>query len=1048
MPGDSNDEKAMFLDNKVEVNLINTNARSLRPKLKSFVQCFINLSLVFAIVTETWLAHGSRLERDVEGLLLGEGLVVHYLNRLPSPNGVTHGGVAIILKNDRTTSAIYTFPNPDSFEVLPVSTKLHDITRKFFIIAVYIPPGYSAGRGAACLRHISDLVLDIKRRASNNNEPFVIIAGDFNQWDIAGALTDFPELMEVETPATRGDRHIDKIFTNWSGDITDAGCVPPLETDSPLETRTYSDHVIQYACSRIQGKPPAAWESYSYRPFCEKSAVGFVNDLAKVDWNDLYRLENSNNMAVHLQVALDGLMDRHFPMKTIKKKDSDLPWFNETARKMTKKKQAIYKSEGKSERWVAISEKVDKYLEKGRTNFLSNQRDKITDPKTNAQFFKNVKAFSGVDKPADFNIKDLRPGKTEQEIANEAASFFKRISDEFLPLEPDQIPATYHRDLPLLSPAQVQKMLTDAKKTSSMVQGDIFPCLINRCSALLAWPLSAIYNQIIRSFIWPTHWKREHVTIIPKKNKPNDFADLRNISCTLFFSKVFERYVLALLQEETTMKENQFGGVKNCSTTHMVITILQEICENAEDYRSATVLCAIDFAKAFNRMSFQHCLEALRKKNASTPILRLIATFLTNRTMTVRVGTCWSDPLPVSGGCPQGSILGVELFNNTTEDLEERFMDFEKRRMGNQEPVAEQTPAPEAEVSTLYNATTSTPDRNARICLDDSLSPISAPPDIHAVRAPKVILKDVARPTLVDPPAEQSVGTQVLTEKPVKIVKYVDDIVTVDKVNFGTTPITVQADGSFKIKISINTSNAFVSISNRAEEIGMIVNAKKTKLITISDALNFRPRANILDQQGNIITSGTTMNILGFQFSDRPNVNAHVTYVAASMRRKYWSLYHLRRVGFNTEELVKVYKSVLLPIADYCSPAYHPMMTDIQDQELERVQIGALRAIFGYDRTAAELRRGAGVTTLRERRIRLTDKFAQKCLQNDRFKAWFPENEGRRSARQGEKYKEFFAKTDRLKNSPLFYMRRRLNGKEGKVYGERNRKYRENFSIE
>ena len=65
----------------------------------------------------------------------------------------------------------------------------------------------------------------------------------------------------------------------------------------------------------------------------------------------------------------------------------------------------------------------------------------------------------------------------------------------------------------------------------------------------------------------------------------------------------------------------------------MVVEILQQICDNAEDYRSATVISNIDFAKAFNRVSYQHCLEALRRKGASTPIIRLIATFLTNRTI-------------------------------------------------------------------------------------------------------------------------------------------------------------------------------------------------------------------------------------------------------------------------------------------------------------------------------------------------------------------------------------------------------------------------------
>ena len=56
-------------------------------------------------------------------------------------------------------------------------------------------------------------------------------------------------------------------------------------------------------------------------------------------------------------------------------------------------------------------------------------------------------------------------------------------------------------------------------------------------------------------------------------------------------------------------------------------------------------------------------------------LISIPATFLSNRTMTVRVNNTWSVPLPVYGGIPQGSILGVLLFNVSTDDLEDDDQD-------------------------------------------------------------------------------------------------------------------------------------------------------------------------------------------------------------------------------------------------------------------------------------------------------------------------------------------------------------------------------------
>ena len=93
------------------------------------------------------------------------------------------------------------------------------------------------------------------------------------------------------------------------------------------------------------------------------------------------------------------------------------------------------------------------------------------------------------------------------------------------------------------------------------------------------------------------------------------------------------------------------------------------------------------------------------------------------------------------------------------------------------------------------------------------------------------------------------------------------------------------------------------------------------------------------------------------------------------------------------------------------------------------------------------MRRLAGVDTLRERRVQQCDKFANNCVKSRIFSGWFPKKGGRSSARKGETYREDYARTETLKNLPIYYMRRRLNGKVGKVYGQKNKERRENSYV-
>ena len=118
---------------------------------------------------------------------------------------------------------------------------LRGSTRKLVVVAAYIPPNYTVPRAKQCLEHIENTIIDIIRRYNN---PYLIVAVDFNQWEIDQALAEFQDLREVHVGPTRGDRAIDRLFCNMTAGILASGTVPPLETapesDGPS---SQSDHL-------------------------------------------------------------------------------------------------------------------------------------------------------------------------------------------------------------------------------------------------------------------------------------------------------------------------------------------------------------------------------------------------------------------------------------------------------------------------------------------------------------------------------------------------------------------------------------------------------------------------------------------------------------------------------------------------------------------------------------------------------------------------------------------------------------------------------------
>ena len=955
---------------KKPFSFINANARSIGPKVDSLVDCFDETGIDLAFLTETWLQDGQEHRDLVRDISDCNNLTVLSRNRNElAGNGRQYGGVALVCRNKTCTFSEFNLVNPNNYEILAAVGNVTGVKGKIFAIAAYMPPGENLLRARNCVEYISDLISEAKRQYEDCT---IVLAGDFNQWPISDISLEHPDLREAEHGPTRQERKIDKILVNFWRSVEICQTLAPLESN----TGQPSDHKMVFLQARFKAPVPKK-VSYTYRRYSKQGADKFFDILSTQRWDEVYNSATSDSKAAALNVILSKAMNECFPLKTTVRRESGPPWINHTVLSQIRKRRKVYIKEGRSHRWKAMKKKTAKLVRMRAAYYMETQKRTLLASDAARAFYKNVRAYQSKEKPPNFNVTDLFPGEDDLAVAERLADHFNGISSEFDGLSRD-IPEARSLPLPRLFRHEIEKRLRDIKKPKSMVEGDIMPSVVNSVAAFLAMPLTDIYNCITDTATWPLAWKLESVTPIPKKSHPSTVQDLRNISCTQLISKVYESFVLEWLHAQVGLRLNQYGGTKGSGAEHYLIDLWQRTLENLDDPRAASVYTSIDYSKAFNRLDFNHCLTALRDKGACSELLAIVATFLTERRMTVKVGSARSSQRQVLGGVPQGSILGVFLFNVAIDSFETVSPDIEQCGVANDLPPGHPPAQEEAETDV------------------------------------PVEQEFLGRTYLHLPPWQQTL---------IQVLKYVDDNVLHEKANFEF----VETDEMFRrIKHFVRTQNLFRRVVGQAEDKGMQVNALKTNLMCISDASSYTACGFIEDSEGTRIESTDSMKILGFYFSSKPDMSAQVEAIQRKFRTRLWILRHLRHRGFSNADLLQVYRSIILPVHDYCSCVYNSSITFTQSQALERLQRMALKSIYGYEVSYAALLQLTGLSTLKDRRDRRSDNLAAKCIRG-RFSYWFPPNDRPRRTRHHQPYMETFARTERLRNSPIYTMRRRLN---------------------
>ena len=299
---------------------------------------------------------------------------------------------------------------------------------------------------------------------------------------------------------------------------------------------------------------------------------------------------------------------------------------------------------------------------------------KATDP---GKWYQMAKRIGAVENTNNGDVKvDILDGIDNQQGAELIAQHFASIANEYAPLNVSLLPAY----LPAPKPPQVTeysvyKRIEKLKNTRSTLGIDLPNKVRKAFSVELATPVSHLINSSLMQQIYPSLWKEELVTPVPKILYPKVFKDLRKISSTSDFSKVFEGYLKDWIMEDISpnIDIGQYGGQKGIGTEHLIVCLVDRILKllDSNTERSAVIAACVDWQAAFDRQDPTIAINKFIALGVRPSLIPVLVSYLSNRKMKVKFNGEVSSEHGLNGGGPQGTLIGqIEYLVNSNDNAD------------------------------------------------------------------------------------------------------------------------------------------------------------------------------------------------------------------------------------------------------------------------------------------------------------------------------------------------------------------------------------------
>ena len=458
-------------------------------------------------------------------------------------------------------------------------------------------------------------------------------------------MEDF-NLIDRVDGATRKDSILDHIWLN--DDLRDiypnfADVGPPLSS---------SDHNCVFLKPVCEAHNPKSCRSVVVWDFRDSYVSDFLQKLSITDFNFIEQEYSLDDMCAKFYELLWNCLTT-IPCDTVKFSSRDKQWMTPILKCLINK------------RWRAFREKnwtlYKHYKEKVRLEILKAKRIWCQKHSKSARGLWNVvRSFRGsnVKDPWRNLIGDLGgPRELLVQLTSQFCSSFNEDVAQLLPLSDQKW------SFKITAEAVYEQLskLQCGKATGP----DLVPTRLLKIGAsFLCHPLAAIFNASIVHKEFPACFKVAHVCPIPKTSDPQ-ISDFRPISLLSPLSKIFERLVLVNIKRElvAVYGPDQHAYRPLGSTTTALVDICDQVTAalDMKNVSHINMFC-LDLSKAFDKLSHNRLINYLSAQGINHGFLRWLCSYLSARTMCVRLHDSFGPTVTVPSGVPQGSVLGPFLF--------------------------------------------------------------------------------------------------------------------------------------------------------------------------------------------------------------------------------------------------------------------------------------------------------------------------------------------------------------------------------------------------